>query len=264
MHISNTFFLPALMGEQSEEVAHSRLTRWLKKEVTPLPNKDIIFIPIHHQHQHWSLAVVVYPWRAVNFSVRQPEGAVAHAVAGPASQLIGKQLPLGTLQAHGLKAAPCQPVLAKAFVDSPSVASIPRCAAARCLKAKWTPPLCPTKPNFHLRKDSHSKARMFHVDSMGLRAEFDRCRGRLKRFLQRVRKRHKPTSESSAFGASCILVCLSYADLFKERVLDLVSRKLVLSCSSASCRSLSSDVGAPWRAVKGPSSALKAVVGKTA
>ncbi|KAL8429836.1 hypothetical protein ACSSS7_006284 [Eimeria intestinalis] len=74
VHISNTFFLSALMAQICEVEGHSRLTRWLKKELTPLPKKDFIFIPVHHKDQHWSLAVVVYPWRALNSFLTVAEG----------------------------------------------------------------------------------------------------------------------------------------------------------------------------------------------
>lgn len=186
VHICNTFFLSALMGQRCEIEAHSRLTRWLKKEVTPLPRKDFIFIPVHHKHQHWSLAVVVCPWRALNPTQKSGgEKAVRSAAVtvkckpeanrsvrnfqlsfspGMHAQQAGVERPVSSALAE--KLAP-PPVVQHQAVELPT-------------------PLKTQGPHTH--RGCRAKARLFYVDSMGLRSVFDRSRGRLKRFLRHVRR----------------------------------------------------------------------------
>lgn len=191
VHISNTFFLSALMGQKCEVEGHSRLTRWLKKELAPLPTKDFIFIPVHHKHQHWSLAVLVYPWRAVNLIAESPGHHALGQGAGPTlpNQNTDEQ-GLGGLLSNGHLAARSVPSLAKKAPDRiPSVSEMTYSATKRRVGQEAAKPNVSGKAGGpHSHKDIRSKARMFHVDSMGLRSVFDCCRGRLKRFLRRVRE----------------------------------------------------------------------------
>ncbi|KAL8454919.1 hypothetical protein Emag_001285 [Eimeria magna] len=182
VHISNTFFLSALMAQICEVEGHSRLTRWLKKELTPLPRKDFIFIPVHHKDQHWSLAVVVYPWRALNSVSEKADNNLRQSSKIERSDQVPNESRLNSL-----------------VLRSPSVAHRSERDAGRALccavsAAKRRGDLEAGNANAsgllpyrgpHADRGSQPRARMFHVDSMGLRSVFDRCRGRLKRFLRR-------------------------------------------------------------------------------
>ncbi|CDJ36053.1 ulp1 protease family, C-terminal catalytic domain-containing protein, putative [Eimeria mitis] len=184
VHISNTFFLSALMEQRCEMEAHTRLTRWLKKELTPLPKKDFIFIPVHHKHQHWSLAVVVYPWRAINPSQTNAEGGTVRTAENSVSKPeISKPLD-DVQQLYPLDMPTHQP----GINGSPKSLAIGRVApslTAKCRGVDVAHASASLKASGqHAQKPSRQKARLFHVDSMGLRSVFDRCRGRLKRFLR--------------------------------------------------------------------------------
>ncbi|KAL8453146.1 hypothetical protein Emed_001016 [Eimeria media] len=183
VHISNTFFLSALMAQICEVEGHSRLTRWLKKELTPLPRKDFIFIPVHHKDQHWSLAVVVYPWRALNCisekadnSLKQPSKAERSDQALNESRLTNSLMSRPPLAAHYTERD-----AGKAQCYATSAAK--RRGGLEAGGANGSGSLPCRGPHAH--RGSQPRARMFHVDSMGLRSVFDRCRGRLKRFLMR-------------------------------------------------------------------------------
>ncbi|KAL8439921.1 hypothetical protein Efla_004846 [Eimeria flavescens] len=181
VHVCNTFFLSALMAQPSEAEVHSRLTRWLKKELTPLPRKDFIFIPVHHKDQHWSLAVVVYPWRAVNSSAGKVPGLMKKASGTPVCEKEDRASVRDAL----LKSPANGPSL-PAGVEKARCCAIPAAKLRMSLesgRANVPGPVPSGGPHAH--RASSPKAQMFHVDSMGLRAVFDGCRGRLKNFLRR-------------------------------------------------------------------------------
>ncbi|CDJ42610.1 ulp1 protease family, C-terminal catalytic domain-containing protein, putative [Eimeria tenella] len=170
------------MGQRCEIEAHSRLTRWLKKEVTPLPRKDFIFIPVHHKHQHWSLAVVVCPWRALNPTQKSGgEKAVRSAAVNvkckPEANRSVRDFQLSFSPGmHAQQAGVERPVssaLAEKVAPSPIV---------QHQAVELPTPLKTQGPHTH--RGCRAKARLFYVDSMGLRSVFDRSRGRLKRFLR--------------------------------------------------------------------------------
>lgn len=50
---------------KDEEKANRSLTRWLKKERIPLPEKEMIFVPVNQEQAHWSLVVIVNPSLAI-------------------------------------------------------------------------------------------------------------------------------------------------------------------------------------------------------
>ncbi|CDI75043.1 ulp1 protease family, C-terminal catalytic domain-containing protein, putative [Eimeria praecox] len=184
VHISNTFFLSALMEQRCEMEAHTRLTRWLKKEVTPLPKKDFIFIPVHHKHQHWSLAVVVYPWRALNPSQTNAEnGTVGKPEKSVCKHEISK--PVGDVQELYPLDVPAHQAGIKGSPRSSSVGKVTPFLIGKCRGVDvGHEPASLKASGPHSQKPPREKARLFHVDSMGLRSVFDRCRGRLKRFLR--------------------------------------------------------------------------------
>lgn len=200
VHISNTFFLSTLMGETCEVEGHSRLTRWLKKELTPLPQKDFIFIPVHHKHQHWSLAVIVNPWRAINRTLEK----TTDSLRPDAEVAVSKQDTDD--QQHGV--LPSIPVVVRpdsshvdGYVRRASTAGyLHRSVTKRRLgQNAGTSDVSQTSGAPHAHRGLQPKARMFHVDSMGLRSVFDRCRGRLKRFLRRVRKHSRTIVYDDSF-----------------------------------------------------------------
>ncbi|KAL8275789.1 hypothetical protein Esti_000352 [Eimeria stiedai] len=181
VHISNTFFLSALMAQICEVEGHSRLTRWLKKELTPLPRKDFIFIPVHHKDQHWSLAVVVYPWRALNCTTDKVD-SLRRSTKMQRSEQAASESRLDSLVLKSPSAADCgEPDARKLLCCAMPAAK--RRGGSEAGNANVSGSLLCRGPHAH--RGSRPRARMFHVDSMGLRSVFDRCRGRLKRFLRR-------------------------------------------------------------------------------
>ncbi|CDJ47490.1 ulp1 protease family, C-terminal catalytic domain-containing protein, putative [Eimeria brunetti] len=186
VHISNTFFLSALMEQKCEMEAHTRLTRWLKKEVTPLPKKDFIFIPVHHKHQHWSLAVVAYPWRALNPSKPNAEGGIVRTASEKSVCKRESSKPVDGIQPPYQLDVPVHQAGVKGPLRSPTLGRTASFLIEKCGEVDLGITQASLKTSGqHAQKPSPQKARLFHVDSMGLRSVFDRCRGRLKRFLRR-------------------------------------------------------------------------------
>lgn len=211
VYVSNTFFMSSLLKEKSDAEAHRRLTRWLRKEPVPLPERDLILIPIHHKYQHWSLAVVVCPWRAVHATSQKvrispaltsgdqvsQNGVVQPSFPLKRSFAESKALPSPSVQ-HRRKRLNCD----RSSVFSPGVGALSQIRPARRVDCRQRRPAGP-----HALTPPQQKAALFHVDSMGLRSIFDRNRSRLKQFIKRVsRSQHfVPNSlQLSVVGVYCL------------------------------------------------------------
>ena len=129
--------------------------------------------------------MVVCPWRALNPTQR--EGG-SGADQGRACGVSTSSKQLGGEQLEGpLTVSPVQ-TLAGGRICSISGGEALASAAPKCRVVSGGRSTAPPKTGgLHPPRSEMAKARLFHVDSMGLRSVFDRCRGRLKRFLRRVR-----------------------------------------------------------------------------